>query len=241
MWNPYCNNHYAKFERVTVYYPKSCCNVRPTPPISTTTTTSSSTTTTTSTSSTTTTTTTCNPSCINDWATTNLAVTKYANGDDITYAATAGDWATANGTSAGAYCCPNGDCGLVAEYGYIYNGFAVSDPRGLAPLGYHVATPTEWVSIGDCLGGASVAGGKLKEAGTSHWQSPNIAATNCINFTALPGGYRFPNGSFFLFGQNGFWWSSTGNTYYSMSYLSGAIDTQFYSSGGGFSVRVKLN
>lgn len=61
------------------------------------------------------------------------------------------------------------------------------------------------------LGGEGVAGGKLKETGTSHWKSPNPGATNSSGFSALPGGERFWDGNFFYLGDRGFWWSSTEN------------------------------
>ena len=53
-----------------------------------------------------------------------------------------------------------------------------------------------------------MAGGKLKETGTTHWNSPNSDATNSIGFTALPGGYRFSLGSFNYMGSNAMFWSS---------------------------------
>jgi uncharacterized protein (TIGR02145 family) len=58
--------------------------------------------------------------------------------------------------------------------------------------------------------GDVVAGGKLKETGTTHWNSQNVGATNETGFTALPGGYRGDsNGDFWAFGYSGFWWTST--------------------------------
>jgi uncharacterized protein (TIGR02145 family) len=61
------------------------------------------------------------------------------------------------------------------------------------------------------LRGESAAGGKLKETGTEHWNSPNIAATNETGFTALPGGLRLPKGKFEYLGMYSIWWSSTSN------------------------------
>ena len=66
----------------------------------------------------------------------------------------------------------------------------------------------EWRSLTDYLGGESVAGSKLKESGTSHWESPNEGATNSSGFTALPGGIRQHTGVFSSLGYNGFWWTS---------------------------------
>ena len=71
-------------------------------------------------------------------------------------------------------------------------------------------TDAEWTTLTDYLGGARVAGGKLKEAGTAHWQTPNTGATNSTGFTALPGGNRYHgDGTFFNVGSYGYWCSST--------------------------------
>ena len=50
---------------------------------------------------------------------------------------------------------------------------------------------------------------KLKEVGTTHWDSPNTSATNKSGFTALPGGFRYRTGAFKHIGSTGYWWSST--------------------------------
>ena len=92
------------------------------------------------------------------------------------------------------------------------------------------------------LGGASVAGGKLKETGTTHWLSPNEGATNETGFTAVPGGYRFSNGGFYYISDRGYWWSSSE---YDINGSWGRGMTSFYSDVNrnvnskiyGFSVR----
>src|SRR6185295_9713122 len=68
----------------------------------------------------------------------------------------------------------------------------------------------EWNSLYTCLGGADVAGGKMKETATAHWLSPNNGATNSSGFTGLPGGITdYNTGSFGELGFNGHWWSAT--------------------------------
>jgi uncharacterized protein (TIGR02145 family) len=98
--------------------------------------------------------------------------------------------------------------------------------QGFCPTGWHIPTDTEWSTLTTYLGGESVAGGKLKETGTTHWYSPNTGATNESGFTALPAGYRYADGSFIDFGSVGAWWSSSEynadnalsrSLYYSMS------------------------
>lgn len=83
--------------------------------------------------------------------------------------------------------------------------------QGICPADWHIPTDAEWTVLTDLLGGESVAGGKMKEAGTTHWNSPNTGATNESGFTGLPGGLRTVGGT--LFNQMGSYaniWSSTG-------------------------------
>jgi uncharacterized protein (TIGR02145 family) len=104
----------------------------------------------------------------------------------------------------------DGDESNVATYGYLYNWYAVDDSRNIAPEGWHVPTDDEWQILVDYLGGSSVAGGKMKETGTEHWNSPNTGATNESGFSALPGGYRdYSNGDYTNMGYYGYFWSST--------------------------------
>lgn len=105
-------------------------------------------------------------------------------------------------------------------YGVLYNWSAAmngaassttnpSGIQGVCPTGWHLPSDAEWTELTDYLGGTSVAGGKLKETGTTHWTSPNTGATNETGFTALPGGYRSNNGAFYNIGNYGLWWSAT--------------------------------
>ena len=106
-------------------------------------------------------------------------------------------------------------------YGPIYNGYAVLTDK-LCPQGWHIPSSDDWQTLVDYLGGYKVAGGKMKEAGTTHWQSPNNRATNESGFKAIPGGcYNHSlgfggcgggEGSHFSgLGDKGLWWSSTQN------------------------------
>jgi len=82
--------------------------------------------------------------------------------------------------------------------------------QGICPSGWHIPTPAEFTTLSNYLGGNSVAGGKLKQTGTSRWYSPNTGATNESGFTALPAGYRGWTTNFFdgLTGLANFWTSS---------------------------------
>ena len=170
-----------------------------TPP-STTTTTSSSTTSTSTSTSTTTSTTTIVPLpvvtiCNQVWTKYNLDVTTYRNGDTIPQATNQTQLNSYNASGTGCWSYVNYDSSNNSTYGKLYNWHAVNDSRGLAPLGYHVPSNIEWDTLINCLGGNTVSGSKLKEAGTLHWQSPNPGATNSSGFTARPGGTNITNGT----------------------------------------------
>jgi uncharacterized protein (TIGR02145 family) len=137
----------------------------------------------------------------------NLKTTKYT--DNINIPLVTDNTAWANLTSSG-YCWYNNDASTYkASYGAIYNWYALSTGK-LCPTGWHVPSDGEWTTLTTFLGGENVAGGKLKEAGTTHWLSPNTNATNETGFTALPGGLRgYSNGIFSSIGQYGYWWSSS--------------------------------
>ena len=99
-------------------------------------------------------------------------------------------------------------------YGVLYNWTAA---KAACPAGWHLPTDEEWTQLTEYLG-ASDAGGKLKEKGTKHWNSPNTGASNKANFTALPGGGRFSTYQFTYLGDMGYWWTGshdgTGLYYY---------------------------
>lgn len=175
------------------------------------------------------------------WMVEDLKVTHYRNGDPIPNETDGPTWI---GLSTGAYCDYNNDPNNSTTYGRLYNWFAVTDSRYIAPAGWHIPSYTEWSTLIAYLGGSSTAGGKLKEAGTTHWQSPNAGATNETGFTALPTGYRDINGSFVFIYINGSLWSSTEypsvNTYAwlcGLNYSVGDASMGYYSKNNGLAVR----
>jgi uncharacterized protein (TIGR02145 family) len=142
-----------------------------------------------------------------EWTVENLKVTRYQNGDTIPYISDNTEWFS---IINGACCDYENDSANTITYGKLYNFFAVNDPRFICPTGWHVPIDAEWSILSNYLGGQNVAGGKLKESGTSHWMSPNMWATNVSGFTALPGGIRSSiNGIFNYLGEEGDWWTST--------------------------------
>jgi uncharacterized protein (TIGR02145 family) len=136
------------------------------------------------------------------WAKCNLDVTTYNNGDPIPEVTDQSTW---NSLTTGAWCYYDNNSSNGATYGKLYNWYAVNDPRGLSPTGYHVPSESEFITLSTYLGGALVSGGKLKESGLCHWFSPNFGATNISNFTSLPGGFRNNTGFFSLQLIGGFW------------------------------------
>jgi uncharacterized protein (TIGR02145 family) len=136
------------------------------------------------------------------WMAENLKSTKLNDGTDIPFVPDVAIW---SGLTTPGYCWFNNDS---VGYGALYNWYTLNTGK-LCPEGWHVPADEEWTVLTDYLGGKSVAGGKLREAGTTHWQSPNAGATNESGFTGLPAGYRSYGGSFNNFKNYGFWWSST--------------------------------
>jgi len=134
------------------------------------------------------------------WMVENLKVTKFRNGDPIPYITKSYDK---------GYCWYNDDINNKNISGAIYNYNTVMDNRSICPLGWHVPTLAEWTTLSNYLGGNSVAGGKLKEAETAHWLSPNTGATNEYGFTALPGGAKDCSSNFIYLGLKCQFWVSS--------------------------------
>lgn len=186
----------------------------------------------------------------------NLNVSKYSDGTPIPQVTSQTAWQS---TTIGAWCYYNNDPASEAVYGKLYNWYAVAgiynaaaetNPalrKKLAPTGWHVPTDAEWTSLTNCLGGQTIAGGKIKSTGTIQaatglWNAPNTGATNASGFTGLPGGYRYNFGTFANMGFNGYWWSSSEiNTAlswnHSLNYDNGDAGRDGFYKKYGFSVR----
>ena len=173
------------------------------------------------------------------WMRENLDVLTYRNGDIIPQVTDPTAWAA---LTTGAWCYYNNDPLNGAIYGKLYNWYAFNDPRGLAPVGWHIPTEAEWTTLSTTLGGDAVAGGKMKVAGTTRWTYPNTGADNSSGFAGLPGGFRYYGGAFSTVGSNGYWWSSAEYSassafYRFLDYNFGSITRSAFSKQGGFSVR----
>lgn len=169
------------------------------------------------------------------WTAENLRSTRLNDDTDIPFVPDNYQWAAL--TTPG-YCWFNNDS---VGYGAIYNWYTVGTGK-ICPEGWHVPSDDEWTVLTDYLGGKSVAGGKLKEVGTSHWLNPNSGATNESGFTGLPTGYRNYSGGFNSISNYGFWWSSTewsttGAWYRDVYYGYTSVDRSNSSKKSGTTIR----
>lgn len=172
------------------------------------------------------------------WMAENLKVTKYNDGTSIPNVTDATAWSE---LTTGALCDYKNTPSNSETYGKLYNWYAVNTGK-LCPTGWHLPSDAEWTELTDYLGGTSDAGGKLKETGTTHWNSPNTGATNETGFTALPGGYRYSDGTFNYIGYGGYWWSATEDNatdarYRNVGYNTSNVTSYYNFKEVGFSVR----
>jgi uncharacterized protein (TIGR02145 family) len=174
------------------------------------------------------------------WLKQNLKTTHYRNGLPIPAVSDSATWTI---LTTGARCYYENDSATFdSVYGALYNWYAVNDNNELCPEGWHVATDAEWTNLGIFLGGEMVAGGKMKEAGTAHWLSPNAGATNSSGFTGLPGGMRGLTSVYQYLTENGLWWASTQQSSANawsryLWYMNTGLDQNPAPKYAGFSIR----
>ncbi|MDA9864294.1 fibrobacter succinogenes major paralogous domain-containing protein [Flavobacteriales bacterium] len=188
------------------------------------------------------------------WFAENLRTTVYGNGDAIPAGLTDGEWST---TSSGATAVYGEDDGCnnyspdidacdeaqsLGEYGRLYNWYAVDDPRGLCPTGWHVPTDEEWTDLENHIGLQGFSGTEGTALKSTYGWSNGGNGTDDFGFSALPGGYRSDsNGVFANAGDFGNWWSSSpsgGNAWFRyLNYYNPGIYWNNYNPCFGFSVR----
>jgi len=172
------------------------------------------------------------------WMAENLKVTRFNDGTPIPMVTGDGDW-WYSATPAYSWMGNNKEK-YKDTYGALYNWYAVNTGK-LCPAGWRVPTDADWAELIEFLGGDSIAGDKLKEAGTAHWRGPNNRSTNASGFTARPAGLRYFRG-FYTTGVNGTWWSADEYTetdawYRTIDYKFSRVDKYYYNKSTGFSVR----
>jgi len=175
--------------------------------------------------------------CNQFWTAKNLNVSHYQNGDTISEVRDSTAWLN---LTTGAWCWYNNDSNTYGGiYGKMYNWYAINDPRGIAPVGWHVPSDSEWTALELCSGGMSTCGWNLKDTGLTLWRpsypwlDSNVHATNITGFTALPGGWR-DLGRFGGLNTHGYWWCSNDSNPSANS--SGAVYCRRLTSENGSSI-----
>ena len=187
------------------------------------------------------------------WMTENLKVTCYRNNDKIPTEYSNNDWAN---LSTGAYAVNDEHPLYLETYGNLYNWYAVDDERGLAPDGWHIPTEDEFKQLEIYLGlneqeveSVGDRGTNLGSmlAGGSEWFLDGPLKDNLLfgtsGFNGLPAGCRtFNDGSYFLFGIMGYFWSSTEynkkNAFHRKLFFdSSRVNRATFNKKYGFSVR----
>jgi uncharacterized protein (TIGR02145 family) len=138
------------------------------------------------------------------WMAENLRVTRYSNGDSILMTENSVSW---KNNTIGASCYYDNDINNKDTFGLIYNFYALSDTRNACPAGWKVPTADDWLTLISSLGGAGVAGVKLKSK--TGWNDEIGTSNNSSGFTAYPAGYRDQNGNYSHKGNYTYFWTST--------------------------------
>lgn len=173
------------------------------------------------------------------WMSTNLKVTNFSNGDPIPEAKSTEEWIKAGKEGKPVWCYYNNDPKYDAIYGKLYNWYAVSDSRGLAPKNWRIPSDMDWESLIQNQGGDQIATTKLKSK--ENWLNNN-GGTNSSGLSIIPSGLRYDNGSFGFIQTYGIYWSSTSkdnlNAYYRyIDYPQGKISKMAHDKSHGFAVR----
>lgn len=184
------------------------------------------------------------------WMKENLRTSRYSNGDLVPYEPGQSEWVA---LGSGAWTTYGNDANQAMNYGMLYNGYTVLDPRNVCPSGWHVPTDEDWqeLEVGLGMSGSEIGntgtrgqsanvGGKLKAV--ELWNEPNLGASDSVMFTAYGGGHRTFSGVFTNQGATGTWWSSSvsGSTSaFVRTLISGNVGINRNASGlpSGYSIR----
>ena len=139
------------------------------------------------------------------WMAENLKTTRYNDGTEIPLLTNSSEWSK----NASGYCWyENNSAKYKNTYGALYKWNTINTGH-LCPIGWHIPSDTEWLTLINYAGSEMVSGRSLKEANSVHWLCPEYGGDNLYGFTALPGGWREPEGSFRLIGIDGIFWTSS--------------------------------
>jgi len=175
------------------------------------------------------------------WMTQNLSVSRYRNGDTIPQVQDYHAWSE---LTTGAWCYYQFDKKEIdsVHYGKLYNWYAVNDPRGLAPEGWHIPTEKEWQKLTVEVGGLETAYKMKTDTAWEYYNGYTGCGDNSSRFGALPGGARDYTGDFGTAKYVGYWWTATPSGKirgwcYTMSYASKDVSRSEQRVNSGFSVR----
>lgn len=175
------------------------------------------------------------------WTKLNYSGVTFRNGDQIQQAQTAEQWSLAANNKTPAWCYPEKTGENDSVYGKLYNWYAIADPRGFAPEGYHVPAYSEMQKLVQNSGGKDNAGTTLKSS--TGWNA-GVKNSNKTGFSAMPAGMRTPSGSYMSFGSNGAWWTLSEFDMYAVWSLqmfhnvTGCSLSSYSTKGQGLSVRL---
>jgi uncharacterized protein (TIGR02145 family) len=177
------------------------------------------------------------------WMRENLNVDTFCNGDAIFEAKTIEDWVKASKLGEPAFCYYGYESANEKKFGKLYNFYAVSDTRGIAPFGYHIPTDADWSELINFMGKADDVGERMRS--TNGWEN-NGNGTDNSQLSLLPGGYCGNNGYFAGAGEWGLWWSSTEHSqdnaiFYFISYDGKQLVRHYKYKEYGHSVRCLKN
>lgn len=180
------------------------------------------------------------------WLKENLRTTRFNDGTPVPRVTGNKEW---GGRTSPGYCWYNNDSTSNSGiYGALYNWYAVAEKK-LCPAGWHIPGDADYTVLENTLGGSNEAGSKMKEKGTSHWQSFDTGSTNESAFSLRPSGYRLSNGSFTGMGLYCFLWTTSEcfsgiEEYYTrfawgryLCYYNSLVHRYYFEKKYGFSVR----
>ncbi|MEI6047387.1 MAG: fibrobacter succinogenes major paralogous domain-containing protein [Bacteroidota bacterium] len=172
------------------------------------------------------------------WMVENLSVSHFRNGDTIPEVRSSEEWKRLGEEGKPAWCTIQNDPENGKKYGKLYNWCAVTDPRGLAPKGWHVPSDEEWTQLTNYLGGGVSAALIMRKVGFAE----KGKEADQGSFSALPGGNRISNGTFYGLDTYGYWWSATevnaSNAWMRLlNYVKCDVNILIYNKINGLSVR----
>lgn len=172
------------------------------------------------------------------WITQNLQTTKFRNGDPIPEARTDVEWKSACSKKLPAWSYVGSYAGSPKNYGKIYNQYAVTDKRGLAPEGWHIPSDKEWDILLSNVSSQKSVGFYIKS--TTTWSS-NRNGNNASGLNIVATGTRGGMGNWMPTGLSTVLWSSTkkGDVLWTrrLGHWSNEVERQTWGKDDGFSVR----